>query len=375
MGVLRSIPLPLRIAGLGLLALLIYGLLGSALSSLLVPLAVVLWTVSLLAWMYDQGWLNPLASVPGLSHFFSFMTNRSQAMAQPDKREQTPPPGELDDADRRKLYQAARESLAALFGNEDARDLIFQRILEPARANPDNPFASNAPAAIVFVAGPRGIGKTTTAQAIAQLLVGVGAIKTAKIVTVRSTDLRGGEFSSAIELSRAKAKAARGGTLLIDDAEWLLAPDPYGGQGSPGLDFGMTLVDVLRQAPGETVIICTLDALSLGRLKEDAEHARWLGKLARREIIFDDLDDQALIDILQLSLETMGWSLEDAATDATRRLLADMRDRKGTSFDNAEACRRTAEMLVEITNEEYPELADNRVVSREVVRLADEEME
>ena len=271
MGVLKSIPLPLRIAALALLGLLIYGLLGSALSPLLVPLAIVLWSLSLLAWMYDQGWLNPIARVPGFSNFFSFMTNRSQVMAQPANRDQTAPPGELDDADRRKLYQAARENLAALRGNEDARDQIFQRILEPARANPDNPFASNAPAAIVFIAGPRGIGKTTTAQAIAQLLVGAGAIKTAKIVTVRPTDLRGGEFSSAIELSRAKAKAARGGTLLIDDAEWLLSPDPYGGHSSPGLDFGITLVDLMRQWPGETLVICTLDEQSLGRLKEDTE--------------------------------------------------------------------------------------------------------
>ena len=78
---------------------------------------------------------------------------------------------------------------------------------------------------------------------------------------------------------------------------------------------------------------------------------------------------------MQQSLDAMGWSIQEDAADAARRLLADMRDRKGDSFDNAEACRRTAEMLVEITSEEYPELTKNRVVSREVVRLADEEME
>jgi energy-coupling factor transporter ATP-binding protein EcfA2 len=376
-GLLQSIPLPLRIAGLILLVLLVYGLLGKALSSLMLSLAVALWIISLLAWMYDQGWVNPLARVPVLSSFLGFMTNRAEILTQPDKNDKsTPPPGELNDDERRKLYSAARERIAGLQGNDAARELIYQRIIDPAAANPDNPFASNAPAAIVFIAGPRGIGKTTVAQAIAHLLVGVGASKTAKIVSVRPTDLRGGEFGSAIELGRKKAVAAKGGALLVDDAEWLLAPDPYGGQDSPGLDFGMTVVDVLRQAPGETVVIATLDEQSLGRLKEDAGHARWLGKLARREILFDDLDDDALVDILALSLKAMGWSFEDDDTaDAARRLLVDMRDRKGASFDNADACRRTAEILVEITNEEFPDLANKRIVGREVVRLTDEEME
>ena len=92
--------------------------------------------------------------------------------------------------------------------------------------------------------------------------------------------------------------------------------------------------------------------------------------------MFDDLDDNALIDVLESSLESMNWRLEnDDAVQAARRLLAEFRDRKGTSFDNAEACRRTAEMLVEITTEERPDLAEQRVINREMVRFTDEEME
>ncbi len=377
LGVLRAIPLPLRVAAAALLFLAIYGLLGKASSSIFVVIAIVLWTLTLVVWMYDQGWLNPLTRVPAVSRFLGFMSNRAAVTAQlSPNNEASPPPGELDDSERRRLYNAAQEALAALRGNDDARELIYQRIVEPAAANPENPFASNAPAAIILIAGPRGIGKTTVAHAVAHLLVGVGAVKTAKIVTVRPTDLRGGEFGSAIQLGRAKATAAKGGTLFIDDAEWLLAADPYGGQDAPGVDFGMTVVDVLRQAPGETVVIATMSEQALERLKEDAAHARWLGKLARREVVFDDLGDDALFDVLVSSLAAMSWRLEGNDTaQAARRLLSELRDRKGASFDNAEACRRTAEKMVEVASEEHPDLAERRVITREIVRLAEEEME
>jgi SpoVK/Ycf46/Vps4 family AAA+-type ATPase len=319
-----------------------------------------------------------LARVPTLSSFLGFMSNRAAIAAPAAPGDLAPPPpGELDDAERRRLYNAAQEALDGLRGNDEARNLIYQRIIEPAAANPDNPFASNAPAMIVLLAGPPGIGKTTAAHAIAHLLVGVGAVKTAKIVTVRPTDLRGGEFGSVIQLARSKATAAKGGTLFIDDAGWLLAsPDTYGGQESSGVDFGMTVVDVLGQAPGETVVIATMSEEELGRLKEDTAHARWLGKLGRREIVFDDLDEDALLDVLNSSLAAMNWRLEsDDTAPASRRLLVDFRDRKGAAFNNADACRQTAEKLIEITSELRPDLAERRVITREIILRAEDEME
>lgn len=377
--ILQSIPLPLRIAAGGVLLLAIYGLMGKASSSIFTIVAVLLWTLTLVVWVYDQGWLNPLARVPVLSRVLGFISNRDLVIANTPgiaNGQPQPPPAELDDAERRRLLSAAQESLASLRGNDAAREDIFRRIVDPAIASPKNPFSTNAPATLVLIAGPRGIGKTSVAHAIAHILTGAGALKTARITTVIPTDLRGGEFSSVIELARAKAIAARGGALLIDDAEWLLSPDPYGGQHSPGVDFGVTIVDVLREAPGETVVIGTMNEETLGRLKEDAEHVRWLGKLGRREIVFGDLDNDALLDVLESSLAAMNWRLmNEEVGQAARRMLADLRDRKGASFDNAEACRRTAETLVEIATEERPDLAEKRVISREIVRLAEDELE
>lgn len=379
MGALRAIPLPLRIAAIFLLGLVVFQFVGKVPSAVFVSAAIAFWSVALLTWVYDQGWANAFARVPGVSSVLGFLANR-KALSGPNSgtsAERTvAPPGELDESERQALFAKAQQSLAALHGNAAAREIIAQRIVAPARENPDNPFGSSAPATIIMIAGPRGVGKTTLARTLANLLVGVGATKTASVVTVRPTDLRTGEFASAVDLARSKVKSAKKGTLLIDDADWLLADDPYGAADTPGNDFGMTLVETASDTPDATLVVATMSVETLGRLKEDAEHSRWLGKLARREVVLQDLDDEALLTVLESELRDAGWHIEaeDAVTTA-RRMLSDLRDRKTPNFDNAIACRRAAEKLVEITTEDFEEKARKRVISREAVRIADEEME
>jgi len=376
---LSMIPLPLRIAAMFLIGLVIFKLVGSVSSTIFFWLAVVLWTLSLMTWAYDQGWLNPLARVPVLSNALGFLSNRAaitvpQEMTTGDTPEG--PPGELNDTEREKLFSSALERLSDLRGNDDSKDLLLQRIIDPARSDPESPFGSTAPAGIILISGPRGVGKTTIAKATASLLAGVSATKTATIVNVRETDLRTGEFSSAIEMARRKVRSARGGTLLLDDADWLLNADPYGGVTSPGLDFGNTLVQTVSEFPKEVSIIATLSPTALERLTEDANHGRWLGKLARREVLLEDLGDDALLEVLERELNKIGWELDDDDADvAARRLLSDLCDRKAPNFDNAIACRRTAETLVEITSEEFEEKAANSRIGREAIRRADEVME
>lgn len=376
---IRAIPLPLRIAGIFLLGLVLFQFVGKMPSAVFVSAALAFWSVVLVTWVYDQGWVNPLARVPVVSGVLGFLTNR-KALSGPKTRTSTEravaPPGELDESERQALFAKAQQSLADLHGNDAAKEIITQRIVAPARENPENPFGSSAPATIIMIAGPRGVGKTTLAHTLANLLVGVGAIKTASVVTVRPTDIRTGEFASAIELARSKTKSAKKGTLLIDDADWLLADDPYGAADTPGNDFGMTLVETASDTADATLVVATMSVETLGRLKEDAKHSRWLGKLARREVVLQDLDDEGLLTVLEAELGNANWRIEseDAAT-AARRMLSDLRDRKTPNFDNAIACRRAAEKLVEITTEDFEEKARKRVIGREAIRIADEEME
>lgn len=370
---LNAIPLPLRIATLFLLVLAAFALARNVSGSLIQVLAMLLWIVTMVVWMYDQGWLNPLARVPGISTFLAYMSNRS-ALSGPSETanpSSQPPPGELNSADRQRVFELATQSLNALRGNLLTKDLIQQKLIDPAQENPSSPFSANAPAMIVFLVGPKGVGMTTAAEAIAQLLTGVGAIKTAKIVTVREIDLRS---SSSVELANAKATAARGGSLVIDDADWLISQneDQYS-PGNPGVDFGLTLLDAISKNPGQTLILATMSEDAYKALKEDKSHTRWLNKLTTRELFFDHLEDEDLFDVFLEYLNANNWALgDDKVAKNVKKLLATLRVERESEFENTTTCRRLSELLIELATESEGELATLHLIEQKIVDQAEE---
>ena len=375
--VLRAIPLPLRIAALLVLALAVYGVIGAASAPIFLLLACVLWLLVICIWMYELGWLNALARVPVLSRFLGFMSNRKAVSGPLEAGDAGGPRGALEEKERDAIYMAGQQALADLRGHDDAIELVHQRIVEPAAADPKNPFGSRAPAAIVFVAGPRGVGKTTAAKALARMLVGVSAVKTANIVTLKPVDLRSGSYGSVTQLAQEKARSACDGILFLDDADWLIEADPHSAGTGAGLEFGDALLEEIRAMPGRITILATLGAQTLERLSIDDGHKRWLGKLARRDVILKHLDPEDLLAVMEKELREMGWELEDDATaTAARRLIDDMQARAGDAFDNADACRRLAERLVQIAQDETRgESSAARVIGRETIRTADDMME
>ncbi len=377
---LSAIPLPLRMVAIFLVVVIAYKAFGSLSGSILLPLMILLWVVVITTLMYEFGWLNPLAGVPVISGFLGFMTRRAAiAGADAAANESAGPRGELSDEDRATLYENASSVLRTMTGFTDVEAEIHERFIQVAQANPDNPFATQAPAVFAVFSGPRGVGKTTAARATAQMLAGCKALQTAKIITLRNSDLRSGQYSGATDLGTKKAQEAVGGTLLLDDADWLLQDDPYGGTQAPGVDLGLAILDVARQHERKIVIIATMSAEAAAKFAKHEDHSRWLGKLTRRSVEFTGLDEGNLLEVLQSHLSTAGWSLEDKATaSSVKRLMLEQSDRAGESFDNAEACRRTAETLMETAQQEY-DPADaalqQRIIKRQIVTIVDEELE
>lgn len=357
-----------------LLALAVYSLLGKVAGSLFTVLAIVFWLVVLLVLAFEMGWLGFLSGAPPIAAFFSYIANR-KAVTGTKTGEPDGAPRLLSEEERDKLFASAEATLDGLIGIDAARDAIDQKLIDIAQANPENPFGTQAPAALALFAGPRGTGKTTAAQAASEMLTGTHALKTAKIVLLRRTDLRSGDYSSPTELGRSKAEAAVDGTLLIDDADWLLQPDPYGDGDGPGPELGLAVLDVAQRYPRRIFLAATLGAQAAARLQSDAAHSRWLGKLTVRTVPFDHLEDDDLLTILTARLEDMGWHFaDDAASTAARRLLSEIRDRRADEFDNAEACRRTAEKLVEAAINGHGEDGERRI-DRAAVKTVDENLE
>ncbi|CAN7651872.1 hypothetical protein [Neorhizobium sp. LjRoot104] len=384
---LSFIPLPLRILGVLLIGIVVAGMFGGGsqssgpsfggIGSIATLVAVFFWLIVAVAIMYEIGWLNALSKVPLLSSLLGFLTSRAAAGATNAISPEAGPRGKLSEEDRFRIEAEATSALNRLVGVESARKQIEQRLLDPLSGDPDSPFGTQAPAVVAVFAGPRGVGMTTAAIATGQILAGRGALDTANVVTVRDVDLRSGEHGTPSAMASSMAQRALGGTLLLEGAGWLMASDPYSGGTGPGADFGVALLEFIQRHPHKIFIAMTVTREESERLSRQPETARWLGKLAVRTIIFEDIDDDSLLDILETRLGAAGWSLaDDAAAVMARRTLAELRERAGDAFDNSEACRRMAETLIEIARSEgSPQNSRERIIDREIIRLADDQLE
>lgn len=369
---LSMIPLPLRIAAIVLIGMLAFRAIGGALGSWLIILAMLLWVVVILTVLFDLGWANFFGKIPMLNRFFGFMTNAGAVTVENDPG----PRGQLSDEDRAKLFANAQAQLNTLEGIDGVKEDVMERLIAPVDDDPENPFATQAPALVAVFSGPRGVGKSTVARACAHLFVGRGAIETANIVSVRPSDLRSGQHGSVTSFAKSKAEQAIGGTLLLEDVGWLLQDDGYGGPGQ-GSDFGAALLDVLERHPRRCLVVMTASAYEAAKLMQMPDNANWLSKLTIRTIEFPNLEDQTLLELLEQRLDDAGWALSnDEAAQQARRLMSEVRDRAGDSFDNAESCRRVAERLIEVARAEGSEASlKERLVERDVVRALDDQLE
>ncbi|MEM9287035.1 MAG: hypothetical protein AAGA36_01740 [Pseudomonadota bacterium] len=381
---LRSIPLPVRL-GLGLLSvIMLYKLLQNfgGFSGLIWLVAIVLWICVLLAALYDHGLLNPLTKVPGISHLLAFLTRRKSGAAVSegdveDSAAKSTSGRALTEEERDALFAEGMGKLDTLVGVDESLEIIEQRLLDVARAAKgatEKGFGTKAPALVVVLCGPHGVGKTETAFAISKIYAGMSALESAKVVTVREQDVRSGAHS---DVAQEKTEAAIGGTLLLDDADWLLAADPYGGAGSPGVDFGVSMLDVLRTRPQETLVIITLSDSAERRLQNDGGHARWLGKLTVRSVPFSHLEIEDLYRIFQRHLDGHDVDHTDDTQVVFKGFVRDERARLSDDhFDNAEAARRMAERALEASFARRPDLPDGqrRVIDADDLRIAMDEL-
>jgi hypothetical protein len=347
---ISAIPLPIRLVGGLLVGMVLLSLVKSG--AIFIVVAVLLWTVVILGLVHETGGVPVLSRVGPVGSGLDRLTNRA---ARPSSATGEGAPhkdaARLSDEERRKLLAEGMAELEAVVGQESALDTIERRIFEPARrSTKDAPeFGSRAPALLVLIAGPAGAGARTIARAAAKVLAGLGALRTGKIVELRPRDVRSGV--DQIEAVTRKAEEAVGGALLLDDADWLLNPDPYGGGTGPGVEAGSALLDVAEANPQSFVILATLSEATLNRLRNDPEHGKWIGRLAMRAVRLDPLDDDQLLDILRRELDGMGHPLAPEAERSARLLIRETREAMGDSFDNAEACRRMAEQLATAVSE------------------------
>lgn len=197
-------------------------------------------------------------------------------------------------------------------------------------------FGSAASAVVLVLQGPSGTGKSAFARHAADLLYGTGALASRDVielgrdaVSVYGVDAQG---------LQAKLEGALGGTLLLEDADWLVAEGESGGP-STGPSVTGPIVNFAQRHPGRLFIMCTASEKAGRLLSGDPGQRLWRAKVDLRTIDFTGFDDEALWSILQKLVGEKRLQIERSAAASAGKLLAGWRRTDGADFRNAHAVR------------------------------------
>jgi probable Rubsico expression protein CbbX len=190
---------------------------------------------------------------------------------------------------------------------------------------------AKAPTLHMTFLGNPGMGKTTVAMRMAEILHRLGYISRENVMLVTRDDLVGQGMGQTAPKTREVLKNAMGGVLLVDEAYTLFRPD------NPG-DFGLEAIEILMQVMenqrDELVVI-------LAGYKDQMErffHSNpGMNSRIGIHIDFDDYSVQELMVIAQSILKEQHYSFSDDADKAFREYL--VKRKTMPHFANARSVR------------------------------------
>ncbi|KAG8157551.1 hypothetical protein KVR01_012593 [Diaporthe batatas] len=229
----------------------------------------------------------------------------------------------------------AWKQLQGLFGLESVKDAV-KSLVDSVKQNYTRELDEQPPIEYslnrVFFGNP-GTGKTTVAKLYGAILVDLGLLSKGEVIIKNPSDFVGAALGESEKQTKGILAASLGKVLVIDEAYGL-----YGGQGSTADPYKSAVIDTIvaevQSVPGDDRCV-----LLLG-YKEQMEtmFQNVNPGLSRRFPIasafeFEDFDDEALRQILNLKLKNQGYH----ATDQAKRVAMDMlgRARNRPNFGNA----------------------------------------
>lgn len=217
--------------------------------------------------------------------------------------------------------------------------------------------------------GEAGTGKTTVAKILADLLYGMGAIKSNKVIEVSGKDLIGEHLGQTAPKTQKVIDSALDGVLFIDEAQTIMTSK---GSADYPAECIATLCNNIDVYKDRLVIIFA------GYTKEMNTFKTKNQGLASRigfEVEFEEFTLDELTEIFKLKLEDKGFSLENGAIDKVRNIIQKAKIAK--NFGNARYIDTLFEKIVlthamEATDETLKVITNDDVVRMEKTILAKE---
>lgn len=337
---LSSIPIPLRIAGCVVLALVLFYV-ASKFSGVIAIAAIVAWAVVLGGLLYATG-LAP--GIPGLPIVGKLVLAISLPQSQPMSRRRTLAGEQRSDPstlDMDKLAADAQHRLGQLAGNHPAVSKILKSIvpLAETRALRQQRILGAPRALVAIVFGPRGVGKSTIADALADLLIAHKAVsRPVKVILEAPVPGRiEADWTQTLE---------RGldSIVLVDNARWLADSNTFT-QTINGEALLASISSLADRYPGKLAIIISMTTDQYDKAFASQAATEYLRRMTFFDFPCDSIDQDSLYRLFVGYLRDQRIELDPKWEKKIIRSIREAAEYEGDRFDHAEAMRRWAEQL------------------------------
>mgnify|MGYP004446829595 FL=1 len=185
---------------------------------------------------------------------------------------------------------------------------------------------------LVFMGNP-GTGKTTVARLLAQIYHALGALSKGQLVEVDRSELVGGYVGQTAIKTQEVTDSALGGVLFIDEAYSLTS-------GKDSSDFGYEAVNTLlvemeNHRDDLAVIVAGYPDL----MEQFLTSNPGLKSRFNKFITFDDYNPEELMEIFVSMAAKNGYTLDDEAREAAKKILEDKYYTRDENFANGREVR------------------------------------
>ena len=346
-----NIPMPVKILGGLLLTLFVASMAGSV-AGMFALVAALLWLAAATVVLHVAG-LVP----PGIWQTVSAMVTKVLA---PTAKAMAPAAGgpmgapsapaaprqsrQSDlESSRPKAFERGVNQLKAMLGDDPARTEILEKVVPLARtsATKNKRLLGASRALVVLITGPHGVGKSAVAHALADMFYGLSVVDIPILseLPAPSGSRLTPDWALALE-------EGLNGVTLVDNATWLLQSHPLtGGLHVDG--FLEAVTQVANTSPGKLALIITLTDKDLEAIHQRTSFRDLLRRLTVRHLAMRGMEPLDLVAVLEAQLQKQQLRVPPGQTEAIRRMVK--RHSDSETFDNAEAMRRVADGLAEMS--------------------------
>lgn len=240
--------------------------------------------------------------------------------------------------DLKKKVDKPYEQLQRMIGLADVKKVTDEilAVAKMQKMRKEMGFPDTSASMHMLFSGNPGTAKTTVARLLAQILKEEDILSNGHIVECGRQDLVGKYVGWTAKIVEEKFQAARGGILFIDEA-YSLVEDSR----TYGAEAINTIVQEMENYRTETIVIF---AGYPGKMEEFLEQNEGLASRIAFHLNFPDYTPDELVQIMDLMLERMGYSIDDKTRNKCYGIYADAS--RNENYGNGRFVRNTVEHAI-----------------------------